>query len=381
MADGLEHRRYWASVLIRIAGPVLEALSERRLKATMPVEGKTDDRPAYTHLEALGRTLAGMAPWLEGRGADEQEERLRLRFAGLAREAIDAGTDPASPDRLNFEEGFQPIVDAAFLAQAVLRAPTELWEKLEPRVRANLAAALKRTRTRKPFFNNWLLFAATIEAALRRMGDDWDPMRVDYALKQHEQWYVGDGTYGDGPQHHADYYNSFVIHPMLVDVTEQVRGEYADWDTARERIAARARRYAAIQERSISPEGTFPVVGRSIAYRFGAFQLLAQSALRGELPEEVEPAQVRCALTAVIRRVIEAPGTFDDGGWLRIGLCGHQPELGESYISTGSLYLCTAVFLPLGLPASDPFWSGEDRPWTAMKAWSGSFTPIDKAIG
>ena len=35
---------------------------------------------------------------------------------------------------------------------------------------------------------------------------------------------------------------------------------------------------------SISPEGTFPAIGRSIAYRFGALQLLAQMALRRDLP-------------------------------------------------------------------------------------------------
>lgn len=34
-----------------------------------------------------------------------------------------------------------------------------------------------------------------------------------------------------------------------------------------------------------------------------------------------------------------------------------SPHLGESYISTGSLYLASTVLLPLGLPPADPFWS------------------------
>ena len=33
-------------------------------------------------------------------------------------------------------------------------------------------------------------------------------------------------------------------------------------------------RYAAVQERLIAPDGTFPALGRSIAYRCGAFHLL-----------------------------------------------------------------------------------------------------------
>lgn len=379
MNEQTSDRAYWIATMTKIADPVLNALAERRLKAVMPVESKTDDRRPYTHLEALGRLLTGMAPWLETGPAHGEEGRLREKAAALSREAIDAGTDPASPDAMNFGEGFQPIVDAAFLAQAILRAPTELWAKLDERVRRNTVAALKATRTRKPFFSNWLLFAATIEAALCRMGEpDWDAMRVDYALKQHEQWYVGDGTYGDGPEYHADYYNSFVIQPMLVDVLDAVGDRSADWGGLADRMRKRARRLAAVQERSISPEGTFPPIGRSLAYRFGAFHALAQTALRRELPEPLTPAQVRCALTAVIRRTIEQPGTFDAGGWLTIGFCGHQPEIGEPYISTGSLYLCSVVFLPLGLPADDPFWQGEAE-WTSRKAWSGAAFAIDHA--
>jgi hypothetical protein len=379
MNQGVQDRTYWIRIMRQIADPVLTALSERRLKAAMPVESKTDDRVHYTHLEALGRLLSGMASWLESQPVNEQENNIREHYADLARKAIDAGTDPSSPDYMNFSHSFQPIVDAAFLAHAIVRSPSELWEKLDVRVQKNVVAALKLTRRRKPGANNWLLFSAMIETALLVMGeDDWDPMRIDYAIKQHEQWYLGDGMYGDGPHFRADYYNSFVIQPMLVDVLETVTAKYKDWEQLREPVLKRARRYAALQERSISPEGAFPVVGRSITYRFGAFQLLAQVALRRELPEPIHPAQVRCALTAVIRRMIEAPGTFDREGWLTVGFCGHQPELGETYISTGSLYLCSTVFLPLALPEDDPFWQGEEQ-WTSQKAWSGAATPIDKA--
>jgi hypothetical protein len=81
-----------------------------------------------------------------------------------------------------------------------------------------------------------------------------------------------------------------------------------------------------------------------------------------------------------VRRTIEAPQTFDANGWLHIGLCGHQPGVGESYISTGSLYLCSVALLPLGLPSSDEFWSAPAQPWTAVKAWAGQPFPIDHAL-
>lgn len=377
MDNSQSDRAYWLATLSRIAEPVLTACANKQLKACMPVESNGSDRAAFTHLEALGRLLAGLAPWLEKPLQDAQEEQTRQRYAELARFALDAATDPASPDYCNFSISFQPIVDAAFLAHALLRAPTELWARLDARVRRQLIEALKLTRTRKPYANNWLLFAALIEAALYRLGESsWDPMRIDYALKQHEQWYLGDGLYGDGADFHFDFYNSFVIHPMLIDIIETVDDQYPDWGELKERVIKRAQRYAAILERLISPEGTFPIVGRSIAYRFGVFHLLAQMALRQELPAGIAPAQVRCALTAVMRRMLEMPGTFDAQGWLTVGFCGHQPELGESYISTGSLYLCSAVFLPLGLPPDNPFWQGA-ADWTARKAWSGQPTLID----
>ena len=288
--------------------------------------------------------------------------------------------DPASPDALNFNVGRQPLVDAAFLAQAILRAPRALWTELDPTRRSQLVRALESTRTILPGANNWLLFSATVEAALAKMGAWWDRMRVDYALRQHEQWYKGDGIYGDGLDFHWDYYNSFVIHPMLLDVLAAVGDESPGWQRLHEPMLQRARRYAAVLERQISPDGSFPAIGRSLAYRCGAFHLLAQMALRRQLPMEISPGQVRAALSAVIRRTLDAPGTFDDAGWLRIGLAGHQPGLGERYISTGSLYLCAVALLPLGLSADDQFWTAPAQPWTAQRAWSGQPIPIDHAL-
>lgn len=372
-------RNDWLQTMLTIARPVIESLAERQLRNRMPVEQKTTDRAKYSHLEAFGRTMAGLAPWLETGPDEGSEGALRKRWIELTHQSVDAATSPDSPDFMNFSSGHQPIVDAAFFAHAILRAPNVLYDCLAPEVQRNVVCALKATRARKPFFNNWLLFSAMIESVLFRIGEDWDPMRIDYALKQLGQWYLGDGMYGDGPTFHMDYYNSFVIQPMLVDIIETVGDQSADWRESKERILERAVRYSEIQERSISPEGTFPVVGRSLAYRFGVFQYLAQAALQHRLGPHIHPAQVRCALSAVIRRMVSAQGTFDEDGWLQIGLCGHQPEIGENYISTGSLYLCLTVFLPLGLPEADPFWQGQ-ADWTAKKAWSGRQAVIDHSI-
>ena len=380
--DGAAERAAWVAQAIRIADPVLTHLAAGTLKRSMPVEQADGaDRVPVTHLEALGRLLAGLAPWLALPAADTAEGRTRARVLDLARRAIAQAVDPASPDALNFTIGGQPLVDAAFLAHAILRAPAAFGDGLDPATRTRLVAALTATRVITPSFSNWLLFTAMVEAGLARLGAPWDRTRVDYALRQHAQWYLGDGLYGDGPEFHWDYYNSFVIQPMLLDVLDAVAAEKnSAWMAMQASALTRARRYAAVQERLIGPDGTFPAIGRSIAYRAGAFQLLAQIALRRALPEGVAPGQVRSALSAVLIRTLDAPGTFDANGWLRIGLAGHQPGIGERYISTGSLYLCATAFLPLGLPPDDPFWTQPAQPWTARLAWSGAPFPIDHAL-
>jgi hypothetical protein len=382
---GQVEREYYVQTLTRIANPVLTAISKNELKKTMPVEAKepkdVKDRMYSTHLEAFGRLLAGMAPWLELGPDQTPEGKLREKYILLALAGIHNATDPQAADFLNFYQGRQPVVDVAFFAQALLRAPHQLWDRLDAKTKANLIAALKSSRAIEPSFSNWLLFSATIEAALLKFDDSGDRMRMDYAIKEHLlSWYKGDGTYGDGPNYHWDYYNSFVIQPMLVGVLRVVSDADAKQKKDYETALAHAKRYATVQERMISPEGTYPPVGRSLAYRYGAFQTLSMISLMHQLPENVKPQQVRAALYTMIKRQTEAPGTFDKNGWLQIGINGHQPGIGETYISTGSLYLCSEAFLVLGLPATDIFWQGKDEEWTAKKVWNGEAVDIDHSV-
>ncbi|TZF81015.1 DUF2264 domain-containing protein [Pedobacter sp. BS3] len=378
--DGKAEREYLVNKLTLIADPVLNALSKNELKKKMPVEAASPkDRQYSTHLEAFGRLLAGMAPWLELGPDDTPEGKIRKKYIDLALAGIHNATDPKAPDFMNFNQGRQPVVDAAFFAQALLRAPHQLWDRLDKQTQKNVIDALKSSRVITPSYSNWLLFSATIEAALLRFDGSGDRMRMDYAIRQHLLWYKGDGAYGDGPNFHWDYYNSFVIQPMFVEVLQTLK-DYGKDSKYYDQTLARAQRYAAVQERLISPEATYPPIGRSLAYRFGAFQLLSKIALMKKLPKEILPQQVRFALYSVIKRQIEAPGTFNKDGWLQIGIYGHQPGIGEGYISTGSLYLCSEAFLILGLPSTDELWTAPDADWTSRKVWKGEAVPIDHAI-
>ena len=88
-AQGAESdRQYWVRTLARVAEPVLTNLAAGTLKSNMPVEcvtGNVADRRKVTHLEAIGRLLAGMAPWLEAPLDAGPERELQSRYAALAR--------------------------------------------------------------------------------------------------------------------------------------------------------------------------------------------------------------------------------------------------------------------------------------------------------
>jgi len=333
-----------------------------------------------SHLEAVGRTLCGIAPWLELGNDKSKEGILREKYILMTLAGLKNAVDSTSPDFLSFTIDRQALVDAAFLAEGFLRAPTQLWDRLDKSTQTLYIKSFQATRQIKPLESNWLLFSAMVEAFLYKFTGDCKMETIDYALDKFTIWYKGDGWYGDGVDFHFDYYNSLVIHPMLYDILATIQHKSEKYSALYQTETALLVRHAEQLERLISPEGTYPAFGRSLAYRFGVFHALSQVALLKKLPNYITPAQVRSALGLIIKHQISKAGTFDKNGWLTLGFCGHQPEVAESYISTGSLYLCSAVFLPLGLPASDEFWTDTSTDWTNKKAWSGKYFRIDKAI-
>ncbi|WP_460636370.1 DUF2264 domain-containing protein [Larkinella harenae] len=373
-------RQIWLTEMDKMVRPVLQSLAHDSLRIVMPKEvskrsDNKEQRVQVQYVEVLGRVLSGMAPWLQGEGGSAEEVTLRNKYRQWAIQGITNALDSTARDYMRFDLGGQQLVDASFVALAFIRAPW-LWENLPETAKERWVNALKSTRRYKPGFSNWLLFSALNEAFFCRFGYEWDPMRVDYALQQLEQWYVGDGMYTDGPSYAFDYYNSYVIHPYLTAITEIVGKKTNAYNGMIAKIKKRNERYAVIQERLIHADGSFPATGRSIVYRGAAFQHLADMARRGALPEQLKPAQVRCALTAVIKKTLESPSTYKNG-WLTFGLYGSQPDLADVYNNQGSMYLATNIFLPLGLLASDPFWADPPEKWSAQKIWSGDDFPND----
>lgn len=225
-----------------------------------------------------------------------------------------------------------------------------------------------------------MLFAGLTEGFLLKIGEPPDPSRIDFAVRKMKEWYAGDSWYTDGEKFSMDYYNSYVIHPMLVDLlevlVEKKMATQQEYDLALQRMV----RHSEFLERMIAPDGTYSAFGRSITYRTAAFQVLAQTALMQKLPALISNAQVRCALTAVMHKMFNGSQNFDSNGWLVLGFNGHQPMVADQYTSTGSLYIATIGFLTLGLPASYAFWNDPAADWTSKKAWNGDALKKDYKV-
>ncbi len=117
---------------------------------------------------------------------------------------------------------------------------------------------------------------------------------------------MGERLYADGPDIAFDYYSSYVFHAMnletlqaMVDAKVNTRLDYAQY---RKRELRRAQKFAIVLERMISPEGTFPVIGRSTPNRLAPLQPLALLAWYQQLPQDLSNGQVRAALTKVMHR-------------------------------------------------------------------------------
>jgi hypothetical protein len=377
----LEDRLYWISVLKKIAYPVLNNLASSSLRKNMPYESKSNDGQKFAYLEAFARVFNGIAPWLELGPDSSSEGRTRQKYINLTINSIKNAVSTNSNDYIFVVEPKQSLVDVALFAQGLLRAKNQIWLSLPMDVQARIIRELKNTRIIAPYENHWLLFTSMIEAALLEFTGECDKERLIYPIsKFRDDFYLGDGIYSDGDDFESNYYNSLVIHPMLNDILVVMRkyglqdGEFLDVQLMR------SSRLASQLERTISPDGTYPLVGKSLAYRCGVFHLLSQAALLKILPRNIPPAQVRCALTEVIKKQFNGNQNFNTEGWLICGLNASQIDLCEDNIDTGSLYACCAVFLALGLKANDVFWTAPYEEWTSVKAWKGLKIQPDQQI-
>ena len=372
----LSDREYWCEQAWKMAQPVLENMAKGELQKNM----KTEFSPSFdnrnrkvVYMETFGRLMAGLAPWLAlpdsavgNSAADLKELEMRRQLREWALASYKNSVDPDSPDYLVWGASGQNLVDAAYIAESFIRAYDALWVPLDDVTKERYINEFKKLRKYEPPYTK----------------KEYDDFRVMMTIRKVEEWYVGDGWYADGPVFAFDYYSSYVFHAMYLETLQNMidakqNGTRLEYKKYYDRALKRAQKYAIILERFISPEGTFPVFGRSSTYRMAALQPLALMAWYQKLPKELSNGQVRAALTASMHRMYDQQNNYNDGGFLTIGFCGSQPDMADWYTNNGSLYMTSLSLMPLGLPASHDFWTCPAEPWTQVKAWGGQPFPKD----
>ena len=348
--------RLWESLFLKTIKPVLDGFVNKNIQNIFKIEFSQLSKKQNHNvifIELFCRTILSLSTYINNNNSDIYNLVIKSFNVCFNEEYIIWDCDD------------QLMVEMANLCLSFIRSP-KLWNDLDQEIQKKIFNVMKKASSYKPHENNWILFKCIIDIFLYKNKKINDITHVNrYLIDFEKQFYIGDGWYKDGNIFHMDYYNSFVILPFLIDIYKELNNvnQYNI-------IVKRIQRQSEFLERLISPDGTFPIFGRSMVYRTAIFHALVYSCYNNILPGTISYSQVRCGLTETIKNTFLNDDNFDKNGFLNIGFSSYQPELADSYSNTGSLYFSLLIFIPLGLPIEHIFWSDADKEWTQKRVWT-----------
>jgi hypothetical protein len=303
---------------------------------------------AAADLEGFARPLWGLAPLAAGGGALDCWE--------LYRQGLANGTDPEHPEFWGAVTSTdQRLVELAAIGLALRMVPHLLWEPLDRRAKANVAAYLKAARVNDYANNNWKFFRILVDLGLEECGVNVDRAPTERYLDELDGFYLGDGWYRDGIVRRIDHYIPFAMHFYGLLYARLARND--------EVRAARYRERATLFARDIrhwfDEDGGALAFGRSLTYRFACGAIWGGFAY-GDL-EALPWGEMKGYYLRHLRWWSHLP-IADRDGVLSVGYGYPNLFTSESYNSAGSPYWAFKAFLPLALPATHPFWAAEELP-------------------
>jgi hypothetical protein len=274
-------------------------------------------------------------------------------------QGLDAGTNPANPDRWPTPgELGQAKVEAASLAVGLALTRDLLWDKLSQRVQEQLIAWFETVIGEEYPPINWVWFQIVVETFLASVGGKYSDEDIDAGLAIHDSLYRGHGWFADGPERAYDHYVgwAFQVYPQLLQLM-------APEDP---RVKARATldgdRLADFLDDAVhlvGANGAPLIQGRSLIYRFAA----AAPFWSGQLLDNtrLSPGVSRRAASGILDYFVKR-GAITDNGLLSIGFHGEFPGMKQSYSGAGSPYWAAKGMMGLALPADHPAWTAVEEP-------------------
>ena len=272
---------------------------------------------------------------------------------------LDAGTDPANPDRWPTPgELGQAKVEAASLAVGLALTRDVLWDKLPQRVQEQLIAWFETVIGGEYPPINWVWFQIVVETFLASVGGRFSDEDIDAGLAIHDSLYRGHGWFADGPERAYDHYVgwAFQVYPQLwaLMAPEDPR--------VKARKALDGERLADFLDDAaylVGGNGAPLIQGRSLIYRFAAAAPFWVGELSGQT--RLSPGVGRRAASGMLD-YFARHGSITDDGLLSIGWHGEFAGMKQSYSGAGSPYWAAKGFLGLALPADHRVWTAVEEP-------------------
>ena len=272
---------------------------------------------------------------------------------------LDAGTNPANPDRWPTPgELGQAKVEAASLAVGLALTRDMLWDKLPQRVQEQLIAWFETVIGEEYPPINWVWFQIVVETFLASVGGRYSDRDIDAGLAVHDSLYRSHGWFADGPERAYDHYVgwAFQVYPQLWELM-------APGDP---RVKARAKldgeRLADFLDDAVhlvGANGAPLIQGRSLIYRFAAAAPFWTGELSGHT--RLSPGVTRRAASGILDYFVRR-GAITEDGLLSIGWHGEFPGMKQSYSGAGSPYWAAKGMLGLALPADHRVWTAIEEP-------------------
>lgn len=272
---------------------------------------------------------------------------------------LDAGTNPANPDRWPTPgELGQAKVEAASLAVGLALTRDMLWDKLPQRVQEQLIDWFETVIGEEYPPINWVWFQIVVESFLASVGGRYSDQDIDAGLAIHDSLYRSHGWFADGPERAYDHYVgwAFQVYPQLWELM-------APGDP---RVRARAQldgdRLADFLDDAVhlvGDNGAPLIQGRSLIYRFAAAAPFWTGELSGHT--RLSPGVTRRAASGILDYFVRR-GAITHDGLLSIGWHGEFPGMKQSYSGAGSPYWAAKGMLGLALPAGHRVWTAIEEP-------------------
>jgi hypothetical protein len=332
-----QSRAGWGAAALAIGRPAVELAVQG--PGAMPVT-MSNHSHRENWFELLTRPLWGLAA-----AKDHVPDAVWEPLAATLARALDPEDDWYVGD---LGSTSQRCVEAASVGWGLATAPEKLWEPLEPKAKDKVAAWLSAAYTTEVADTNWHYFPVFAGHGLKRIGVKHDPAVATAHLERMGEFLLGDSVFEDGFGGRVDYYNPFAFHTYAL-LHFRLTGD----DRFVENAAAFARRFGSW----FAADGAAVPYGRSLGYRF------AQASLWGALAAADVEAVPWGEAAGYARRHLDwwwRRPMLDPEGRLTVGYSYPNDAVVEQYLTAGSPWWASKVFIGLLAGPEHPFWTAEE---------------------